>query len=86
MKSPTAVQKKRFSKIAELGCVICGSPAQIHHCNTYMGGGRDHDKVIPLCPNHHTAGGFGVAIHAGKAKFEELYGSEEELLNQIENR
>ena len=74
--------KLHFSKVSELGCMICGSPAEIHHVGTYMGGGRDNKKVIPLCPIHHRNGGYGVAIHAGKKEFERLYGSEQDMLDE----
>lgn len=82
MKAATAQQKKHFQRVADLGCVICKGPAQIHHIETHIGGGRNHDRVIPLCHLHHTSGGYGVAIHAGKKKFESLFGSEESLLNK----
>ena len=38
--------------------------------------------VIPLCPSHHTDGGHGVAVHAGRETFERIYGSELDLLSQ----
>jgi hypothetical protein len=79
----TKKQKDYFQKLAEYGCIICRRPAQIHHCGTHIGGGRDHEKVIPLCVEHHTGGGYGVAIHAGKKEFEEKFGTEDELLIKI---
>ena len=82
MKAATAKQKRHFQRLVELGCIICRGPAQIHHIGTHMGGGRDHDRVIPLCHLHHTGGEYGVAIHASKAKFESIFGTEEELLSK----
>lgn len=79
MKAATTAQHKRFAELIELGCIICVSPAVIHHIGTHMGGGRDHDKVIPLCPRHHTTGGYGTALHAGKTEFEKTYGTEKSL-------
>jgi len=33
------------------------------------------DDAIPLCPDHHQDGGYGVALHAGREAFEEQHGS-----------
>lgn len=78
--APTKAERVHMARVSELGCLICRMPAQVHHCGTHMGGGRDHYKVIPLCVIHHTGGGRGIAIHAGKKEFERLYGTEEKLL------
>lgn len=68
--------------VAELGCIICGRPAQLHHPRFACGlSQRASDwLVVPICPDHHTDGGPGVAIHAGQTTFERMYGTEEELL------
>lgn len=79
-----AKEKSHMAKVARLGCMICGQEAQIHHCGTHMGGGRNHMRVIPLCVVHHTGGGYLVAIHAGKKAWQEKYGTEEELLAKVE--
>lgn len=69
-----------MDKVASLGCLICHGPATIHHCGTYMGGGRDHMKVLPLCWHHHL-GPEGIdGKHMGKRVWEAKYGTEEELL------
>jgi hypothetical protein len=79
------MKKKTYkSKVADLGCLICGGHAVIHHCETYMGGGRDDNKIIPLCHAHHTTGGYGVAFHAGKAEWQKIYGTEKYFLNRVE--
>ena len=74
-----------MSIVAELGCVVCGDTAEIHHITTGVGMGQraNNYQVIPLCPRHHRNGGHGVAIHAGKKTWEALYGSELDILNQI---
>ena len=85
----TEKEKEYQGKVAELGCVVCRNngdgptPATIHHC--FFGAGKrdKHYLVIPLCPEHHQTGGYGVAIHAGQKQFEALYGSEFKLLNQV---
>ena len=80
-----------LQKVAELGCVVCRnigvgySPAEIHHLRKDCGTGQrsSHKRSIPLCPQHHRNGGYGVAIHAGQRKWEENYGTEESLLEQV---
>jgi len=58
----------------------CGGPATLHHCGTYMGGGRDHLRVLPLCHVHHQ-GPKGIdGKRMGKRVWEMKYGTEEELL------
>lgn len=55
-KRPTKTDEERFDRIAELGCLVCGGPATIHHVTASIHGGRltrRHDRVVPLCPKHH---------------------------------
>lgn len=57
-KAPTVAQRRRWSAIAELGCIVAGlTPCEgrltIHHCGTGGGGRKNHDKVIGLCWGHH---------------------------------
>ena len=85
-KTPTQAQKHRMAAVAELGCIVCGSPAAIHHTGTYMGGGRDHNHILPLCGFHHQTGGYGNALHAGKKAWEANYGTEIELMQKVEKR
>lgn len=58
-KKPTAADKRRFDRIAALGCLVCGGPATIHHVTGYADRPgrltRRHDRVVPLCPMHHQA-------------------------------
>jgi hypothetical protein len=76
--------------VAGLCCVVCrnlgygDSPAEVHHVRYLAGGGQRSSNLdtIPLCPNHHRLGGWGVAYHAGPEEFERRYGTEEQLLNQ----
>lgn len=82
-KQATPAQKRRMDRVAALGCLICQSPAIIHHTGTHLGGGRDHDYVIPLCPRHHQYGGDGVSIHDNRASWQKIHGTEEELLEKI---
>jgi len=82
MTSPTKQQKLRWDKIASLGCIICGSPACIHHASTGGGGRKNHDIVLPLCRLHHQG---ALGIHTlGRKAWARIYGTEQELLEKLE--
>ena len=81
----TAAEKRHMDRVASLGCIICGLPATIHHCGTYMGGGRNHKRVLPLCWPHHL-GPEGIdGKRISKREWEHRYGKESELLEKVEN-
>jgi hypothetical protein len=86
---PTKAQAERMSRIVDAGCIACRtalgvwSPAEIHHVTT--GRKRSHDAVLGLCALHHRNGGTGVALHANRAVWEEIFGNQDELL-EITNR
>lgn len=74
-----------MANVASLGCIIegCGGPATIYHCGTYMGGGRDHMRVLPLCHYHHQ-GPEGIDGKAmSKRQWETKYGTEKALLEEV---
>ena len=79
-----AIQRRHLSKVAEIGCIICKMPAEIHHLRHGMGMGQRNNylNAIPLCHKHHRTGGHGVALHAGQKTFEENFGTETELLEK----
>lgn len=87
----TKAEKEHLSKVAEIGCIVClnenygQSPAEIHHIRSGQGMAQraSNYEAIPLCPAHHRNGGHGVAFHAGPRVWQERYGSEELLLNQV---
>ena len=57
-KAPTSEDRRRFARIAAMGCLVCGGAASIHHVTASIHGGRltrRHDRVVPLCPMHHQA-------------------------------
>ena len=88
-KPATAKEKRHLNKIASMGCIVCvnlehgETPAEIHHIgNGTMGKRASNYEVIPLCHIHHMAGGYGVAVHAGRESFEANFGTEQELLLQ----
>ena len=80
---PTKAQLKRHGKIRDLGCMVCNRPADIHHCLITAGCRKNHDFVIPLCPDHHRTGGYGTAIHSGKYEWESRNGTEAALLEKV---
>lgn len=75
---------KFLGQVAELGCIItkCKRPATIHHVRKH-GERRDDRKVIPLCPDHHQQGGYGVAIEDGKKKWRENFGNEVDMVREV---
>ena len=78
----TKAEKLHLSKVAAIGCIICGGMAEIHHLRTGQGMGKKATNydAIPLCPSHHRTGNHGIAFHAGKQAFEANYGTQQELL------
>ena len=73
-----------LNRVAELGCIICKRPAEIHHIgNGTLGKRADNYSVIPLCCEHHRTGGHGVAVHAGRRTWEANHGTEKKLLEQV---
>jgi len=77
--------KVRLERVAALGCILCGRPAEIHHLRGGQGMAQraDDKEVIPLCSEHHRDGGRGTAIHAGRESFEARFGTERELLEEV---
>lgn len=69
--------KKFWSKLRDLGCVICDRPPNIHHVRTKRYRTKAHYRVIPLCFDHHQGNG---GVHLDPKGFEERHGSEILLL------
>ena len=83
-KHKTKAEQQWLNRVAELGCIICQRPAEIHHIgNGTMGKRASNFEVIPLCCEHHRTGGHGVAVHAGRRTWEAIHGTERELLEQV---
>lgn len=79
----TKAEKEHLAAVASLGCIICESPAEVHHITgAGMGLRSSHFETIPLCPFHHRHGGFGECVHNGTRSFERKYGTQHELLKQ----
>ena len=76
-------------RVAALGCIVCGQGAVAHHIR-YLGAGGgiglkcSDFETIPLCPMHHTDGGYGVAFHAGPAEWEKNFGRQIDLLAETQ--
>ena len=83
-----AAEERHLSKVSALGCLICGSPAEIHHPRFCCGmSQRAKDWLaVPLCKYHHQDGGYGQALHNGQADFEKNYMSEQDLLAETIRR
>lgn len=78
---PTVAQLKWWQKLREMGCILCGGPASVHHCETGGGGRKDHDKVLPLCHTHHQG---EQGIHKlSRPVWEDIYGKEQELMDKL---
>jgi hypothetical protein len=93
-KSKSKEERYHYAKLTDFGCIVCHimgygfSSAECHHIKSGNAGAgmKSHwSLTIPLCPQHHRLGGYGVAVHAGKLKFEENFGTEVELLNTTLN-
>lgn len=86
-------EREHLSRVAALGCIVCRNlgygetPAEIHHIRTGQGVAQraSNYSSIPLCHPHHRTGGHGVAVHAGKQTWEKNFGTELELLEQVNN-
>jgi hypothetical protein len=57
----SAEEARHIERVAQMGCLVCGAPAQVHHVTSdgTKREGRRHDRVVPLCREHHT-GNRGV--------------------------
>jgi len=84
----TKDEKNHLSKVAELGCIVCGAPADIHHPRFDCGMSQRsrHYLAIPLCKFHHQDGPFGMAIHNGQQEFERNFMSEQDMLAEVIRR
>jgi hypothetical protein len=93
-KTPTKDEKALWSRIASLGCIACSKDGHvnmevsIHHIDGRTKPGA-HCKVLALCAGHHQDGtGWPglIAVHPWKARFEQKYGRQEDLLAETLER
>ena len=90
----SAAIKRYWSRVAALGCVICGGPAEIAHAH----GGSIVERMqepkakgkklerfdwlcLPLCPLHHRIG--GTALDNGVRSWEAFYGTQASHIDRI---
>lgn len=66
---PMAVQR-HHDRVAELGCLVCGGLAEVHHVRGFADKPgsipKDEWLVVPLCPAHHryiSPGGERISVH-----------------------
>ena len=78
----TKAEQEHLIAVANLGCLVCGAGAEIHHVRRGQGLGQraSHMEVLPLCFFHHRTGPLGVAFHAGSRAWQAIHGTEQELL------
>lgn len=88
-RTPTKAERELHNRMAALGCIACRIDGHfvelvsIHHID-----GRTkpdaHRKVLPLCGPHHqhddTDPAGRIGVHPYKARFEDRYGTQQELL------
>ena len=68
-----------MDRVAEMGCIICGAPAQLHHWR--VGNERRNDLyILPLCQHHHTG---EQGIHGGVKSWEMAYGDQRHLFAKV---
>lgn len=81
-------ERKHLDRVANMGCLICGAPASIHHPRFACGMSQrsNHWFAIPLCKFHHQDGPFGQAIHNGCQEFERNHMSEVDMLAEVIRR
>lgn len=48
-----AIEQFHANRIVEMGCLLCGGPAEYNHVKDGPGARRDHRYGCPLCPKHH---------------------------------
>lgn len=84
----TSADKRHLSRVANLGCILCGAPAEIHHPRFCVGMSQrsPHMLAVPLCPEHHRQGRYGQCVHNGQHEFERNYMTEAEMLAETLKR
>lgn len=83
--------RRYWTRVAELGCVVCKGPAEIAHAHggslrdigIYRAKGRKPSDwlVLPLCPSHHRWAPLGLDLSV--AAWESRFGTLVEHLDAI---
>ena len=86
-KGRAKLERLHKGRVAALGCWVCGLRASVHHirdsAETGTGLKASDFETIPLCPDHHQNGGYGVAYHAGSEIWEKTFGTQQEMLTAV---
>ncbi len=76
MKAKTASERRHHARVGQMPCIACGRRGvHVHHVTSdgFKRIGRDHMRVVPLCPECHQHG--PQAIHKmNPAAFNEAHG------------
>lgn len=87
--TPSAEAKRYHDKLCQVvGCIACrkegnfNDMVSVHHVEGRTRPGC-HMKVLPLCGPHHQPLIQGVqSVHGNKYRFEQLYGTQRELMDE----
>lgn len=94
----TAAQRRFWTQIVDMGCLICAGDAEIAHLHggslvPIIGVKAKGKKiprlnwiVAPLCPYHHRLGPFGDALDLGVAVWELRHGDQSDLIDELIRR
>lgn len=57
-KRASAAERRHMDRVAEMGCLVCGADAEVHHVHSdgYQRLTKTNRRVAPLCPWHHRQG------------------------------
>jgi hypothetical protein len=91
-RTPTTAEKAHMNLVGNMPCIACekdgyyNNHISLHHTDGRTKPGA-HFNVLPLCAPHHqhddTDPMGRIGIHPYKARFEDKYGTSEELLKEI---
>ena len=90
-RNPNAKEKRHMDAVFQIGCIVCLNKGFPNHAveiqHIYSKAKEDaHMHILPLCFDHHRSGKDAEPIisrHPWKKRFEKAYGTEQELLNQV---
>lgn len=74
--APNVAEERHMSRVAAMGCFVCGADAEIHHAKRVADRrcARDHRYIVALCPFHHRDAKLGYHGLGNELLFEDLYG------------
>lgn len=94
-RTPNAEERRFMDAIGSLGCLACAKDGNtnpwisLHHIDGRTKPGA-HMLVIGLCAGHHQDGTGAdksmIAVHPYKARFEQRYGTQMELLAEAKEK